>query len=239
MMTLNRKLVWLTLFSIAMGFMESAVVVYLREIYYPNGFSFPLVPIENKIALVEFLREAATIIMLFGIGMLTGKTAAQRFAFFIYCFAIWDLFYYVFLKMLMDWPASFMTWDILFLIPVPWVGPVITPCLVSLTMILLALAIVVFQERGINTQLKWKDWTWFILGSFIIITSFVWDYFLYVGKVNSKSTIWTLSSDNSMFQDIRTYIPAEFNWTLFVLGEFILLMGIMFYIRRIRAVSMA
>jgi hypothetical protein len=234
---LNKKLVWLTLFSIAMGFMESAVVVYLREIYYPNGFSFPLVPIENDIALVEFLREAATIIMLFGIGVLTGKTQAQRLAFFIYCFAIWDIFYYVFLKMLMDWPASFMEWDILFLIPVPWVSPVIAPCMVSLTMILLALAIVFFQERGINTQFNWKDWAGFILGSLTIIASFVWDYFLYVGKVNAKSTCWTLSSDNSLFQDIAAYVPTEFNWSLFLLGEAVLLVGIVLYIKRIRVLS--
>lgn len=236
-MTLKMKIVWLSLFSIAMGFMESAVVVYLREIYYPNGFSFPLVPIGNNIALVEFLREAATIIMLFGIGVLTGKSAAQRFAFFIYCFAIWDIFYYVFLKWLIDWPASFMTWDILFLIPVPWVGPVITPCVVSLTMILLALSIIFLQERGINTQLNRKDWAWFILGSLTIIASFVWDYFLYVGKLNSKSTIWTLSSDNSLFQDITAYVPIEFNWPLFLLGEAILLVGIVLYIKRVRSLS--
>jgi hypothetical protein len=233
-MTIEKKVVWLTLFSIAMGFMESAVVVYLREIYYPDGFAFPLVPIENDIALVEFLREAATIIMLFGIGVLTGKTAAQRFAFFIYCFAIWDIFYYVFLKWLIDWPSSLFTWDILFLIPVPWVGPVITPCLISLTMILLSLMIVLFQEQGANTKLSRIDWLFFSMGSLITIASFVWDYFLYIGRVNSNSKIWTLSSNNSLFHDIATYIPGEFNWPLFVMGEVILLIGIYLYYRRIR-----
>lgn len=93
---ITKTIVWLTLFSIAMGFMETAVVVYLRKIYYPGGFHFPLVPISSDIALIEFIREAATLIMLFGIGALTGKTVSQKFAFFIYCFAIWDIFYYVF-----------------------------------------------------------------------------------------------------------------------------------------------
>src|SRR5271167_2605871 len=105
-MNLTKKTGWLTLFSIAMGFMETAVVIYLRKVYYPRGFQFPLVPIEPSIALTEFLREAATIIMLLGIGILTGKTRAQKFAFFIYCFAVWDIFYYVFLKIFLNWPES-------------------------------------------------------------------------------------------------------------------------------------
>ena len=94
----TKVLIWLTLFSIAMGFMETAIVVYLRELYYPKGFQFPLTVIPSNIALVEFLREAATLIMLIGIGIVAGKNKPQRFAFFIYCFAIWDIFYYVFLK---------------------------------------------------------------------------------------------------------------------------------------------
>src|SRR5215204_495359 len=134
---LTKKLIWVTIFSIAMGFMETAIVVYLRKIYYPGGFQFPLVPMEADLVLVEILREAATIIMLVGIGILIGKNTSQKFAYFIYCFAIWDLCYYIFLKLLLDWPESLLTPDILFLIPVPWVGPVIGPCIISMTMIVL------------------------------------------------------------------------------------------------------
>ena len=96
MQTKNSTILWLTIFGIAMGFLETAVVIYLRRIYYPDGFKFPLVEIENGILSVEILREVATIIMLFAIGFLAGKTKLQRFAFFIYSFAIWDIFYYVF-----------------------------------------------------------------------------------------------------------------------------------------------
>jgi hypothetical protein len=120
---LFKTFLWLTLFSIAMGYMESAIVVYLRKIYYPDGFQFPLTPIEVHIRLTEILREAATLIMLITIGIVAGKTKLQRFSFFIFCFGIWDIFYYVFLKMLLGWPATIFDWDILFLIPVPWVGP--------------------------------------------------------------------------------------------------------------------
>ncbi|CAN5476760.1 hypothetical protein BH10BAC1_BH10BAC1_14060 [soil metagenome] len=126
-----KTIIWLTVFSIAMGFLETSIVVYLRKLYYPAGFEFPLVPVPIDIATTEFWREVATIIMLIGAGVMAGKNATQRFVFFLYSFAIWDIFYYVFLKLLRNWPESLFTWDILFLIPVPCVGPVIAPCIVS------------------------------------------------------------------------------------------------------------
>jgi len=234
MQSITKKITWLTIFSIAMGFMETAIVVYLRKIYYPGGFQFPLVPIDTDIALVEFLREAATIIMLVGIGILAGKTASQKFAFFIYCFAIWDIFYYVFLKMLLDWPASLLTWDILFLIPVPWVGPVIAPCIVSLTMIILTLCAVYFQEKGYNTKIKANEWMLLSAGSLTVILSFVWDYIKYVSQGNPARPIWTLSSKESLFREIENYIPTEYNWWIFLLGQSILIFAIMLFVRRIK-----
>src|ERR1700728_4235989 len=104
MKQLRRKIFWLTAFAIPMGFMEAAVVVYLREIYYANGFRFPLTPVQPSIGMTEFLREAATIIMLLAIGILTGKNTSQKFGIFIFCFGVWDIFYYVFLKALVGWP---------------------------------------------------------------------------------------------------------------------------------------
>ena len=89
---------WLAFFSIAMGFLEGAVVIYLRKIYYPDGFDFPLNIIQNDIALVEFLREAATLMMLITIGVIAGSNRTERLLFFCYCFGIWDLVYYAVLK---------------------------------------------------------------------------------------------------------------------------------------------
>ena len=86
-----KTIIWLAIFSIAMGYMESAVVIYLRKIYYPDGFQFPLTPLDAGIGLVELLREVATIIMLFGIATLSAKNTSLKFANFIFCFAIWDL----------------------------------------------------------------------------------------------------------------------------------------------------
>jgi hypothetical protein len=228
MNTLTKTIIWLTLFSIAMGFMETAVVVDLRELYYPKGFDFPLMPIAPKIALKEFLREAATIIMLAGIGILAGKNKMQRFAFFIYAFAIWDIFYYVFLKLLLDWPESLFTWDILFLIPIPWVGPVLAPCIVSLTMIALSYFIIHFQEKNYEVEFKWKEYSLLLLGCQIIIGSFLWDYI----ESHTISQIWMPSSENELLKDMANYIPQAYNWWIFWFGEAILLYGIWTFVVR-------
>ncbi len=186
---LGTKIFWLTAFSIAMGFLEAAVVVYLRKMYYPNGFHFPLTVVEPDIGMVEFLREAATVIMLLAIGILTGKNTSQKFGIFLFCFAIWDIFYYVFLKLLIGWPASLLDWDILFLIPVPWVGPVLAPCLVSLSMIVLTSAVIYFQEKGIDVHLKGKEWFLLISGALVIILSFVHDYLGYCSVTKSGISV--------------------------------------------------
>ncbi len=145
---MKRTLFWVTLFSIAMGFLESAVVIYLRELYYPHGFTFPLTPMPNKISVVEIWREAATVVMLLAVGVLAGRNRAERLAWFIIAFATWDIFYYIFLYIFVGWPQSLFTWDILFLIPVPWVGPVITPVIIAITMILYGLSVVYYSSRG-------------------------------------------------------------------------------------------
>ena len=78
------KILWITVFAIAMGFLESAVVIYLREIYYPGGFAFPLKLIGGTLALTEILREAATMIMLLMVASIASRRAIERFAWFIY-----------------------------------------------------------------------------------------------------------------------------------------------------------
>lgn len=100
-MKLRRLLVIISVFAIAMAYMESAVVVYIREIMYPGGFDFPLSHIPAKLALTEVLRELATLVMLVSIGILAGRSFSTGFAWFMYSFAIWDIFYYVFLWLLL------------------------------------------------------------------------------------------------------------------------------------------
>jgi len=236
MTSVYKKLFFLTAFSIAMGFVETAVVIYLRELYYPlpDGFKFPLVPIPPNIAVVEFLREAATIIMLAGVGILAGRNKTEKFAFFIYCFAVWDIFYYVFLKIFLNWPESFFTWDVLFLIPVPWVGPVLAPVFVSLVMILLAGIIVFFEERNVNTKFLWKETVPITFGCFIIIFSFMMDYVEYVLGSRSETGIWNVASEKALFEEVANYVPLHFNWLMFLTGGAVLLFGIAVFFFRMK-----
>lgn len=229
-----RTVIWLTLFSIAMGFLETSVVVYLRKLYYPEGFGFPLVAVSPDIAITEFWRELATLIMLLGAGILAGKNAQQKFVFFLYCFAIWDIFYYVFLYVLLGWPQSLLTWDILFLIPVPWVGPVLCPCLVSLTMISLAMVTLYGQSRGHSGKLHYTEKIILLAGCAIILTSFMWDYFQYVQHFGNGKTVWSLSADKDLFSEASGYIPTQFNWTLFWCGQTLIAGGVLLFGMRMR-----
>ncbi|NJN41520.1 MAG: hypothetical protein HC811_04040 [Flammeovirgaceae bacterium] len=219
-MSHQKRIIWLTIFSIAMGFLEAAVVVYLRELYYPEGFNFPLTSMDIHVALTEIGREAATVIMLLGVGMLGGKTPYQRFSFFIASFAIWDIFYYVFLKIILDWPASLLTWDILFLIPVPWVGPVITPVLISITMLILAWAINVRCLQEVSHSVSRQEWLILITGSLLVVGSWTIDYITF--SMQRSDSLLAFSS----------YIPKNYNWFVFAMGEFTLLFAIYkFWIR--------
>jgi len=231
---LIKKFTWVTLFSIAMGFMETVVVVYLRRIYYPDGFHFPLVPMDANLAIVEIMREAATIIMLLGIGYLAGKNTSQKFAWFIFSFAIWDICYYIFLKLLLNWPESFLSWDILFLIPVPWVGPVIAPCVISFTMLILASGIIYFQEHGCNTRIASKEWVLLSSGSLTVIVSFIWDFVSFMFREETGARIYTLTEKN---MDILNYVPSQFNWWLFATGELLIILGVVLFVKRMKSMK--
>ena len=134
-MSLRRRIAWLIVFAVAMAYVESAVVVYLRAIYYPQGFSFPLVLMPPGMVAIELGREAATLVMLLGVAMLAGKDRWDSIALFCIAFGVWDIAYYVWLWVFLRWPPSLLTWDVLFLIPVPWTGPVVAPVIVSVVMI--------------------------------------------------------------------------------------------------------
>lgn len=133
----------MVILATAFGYIEAAVVVYLRQIFHPEGFTFPLAVFgisetARKMLLVEIGREAATIVVIISGCILAGHNRRQRLAFFLIIFAVWDIFYYVFLKIILGWPASITDWDILFLIPVAWAGPVLAPVLASGVMLVLA-----------------------------------------------------------------------------------------------------
>jgi len=172
----TRRIFWLLLFTVGMAYVESAVVVYLRGIYYPRGFSFPLVIIPEGMAGIEIGREAATILMLTGLAMLAGSDKWERFLLFCLAFAVWDILYYVWLEMFIGWPDSILAWDILFLIPVPWVGPVLAPVLVSAAMTAASALLLREKSRGVTLSFPAGLWALAVAGGLLVILSFTLDY---------------------------------------------------------------
>ncbi len=172
----SKRLLWITLFAIGMGWVEAALVVYLRLLYYPDGFAFPIIVIPLSVGWIELVREAATILMLVAVGVLTGRTKLERFGWFMYAFGVWDIVYYIGLKLSIGWPENLFTWDLLFLLPLPWIGPVLTPILVSVAMMFACIVIVIQQDN--NTPLKptMRTWVAEIICGLIIIFSFIIDY---------------------------------------------------------------
>jgi hypothetical protein len=212
-------LLYVGLFAIAMGYLESAVVVYIRALYYPDGFAFPMRLISSQIMMTELWREAATMVMLLGVGWLAGKTVLQRFAYFIYAFAIWDIFYYVFLWALISWPQSLLTWDVLFFIPTTWVGPVIAPVINSLTMILLALVIIGRGDAPWRVFTKRMVWVLLIAGSIIIIFSYTLEYSQFILQRYSWHDLLVDGISKEMLISGTEYMPQKFPWWIFLIGE--------------------
>ena len=170
-----RKIFWILVFSIAMALVEAAVVVYLWALYYPEGFAFPLPMITVRHLIVELGREAATIFMLLSVAALIGKRFWEKFAYFVICFGFSDIFYYLWLKLALGWPSSLLDWDILFLIPLPWIGPVIAPVSIAIMMILAGLLIIALYKRGYDFRPSFLTWVLTIIGTLTILYSFMRD----------------------------------------------------------------
>lgn len=170
-----KTIIWVTIFAIAMAFAESAVVVYLRAIFYPEGFSFPLKAFTDYKIVVEVMREAATLFMLAAVAYLAGRKFWERFAYFMISFGIWDIFYYVWLKVLLDWPSSMFEWDVLFLIPLPWIGPVIAPVSIAVLMIVFGLCIVHSFQEDEDIKAAPLSYVLAFSGTVIILYSFMYD----------------------------------------------------------------
>jgi hypothetical protein len=126
----------LWIFALAFGWMEAATVVYLRATSpsLPGpfaGLQVPLVLISGRLLTTEVVREMATLLVLGAVASLAGRRRSDRTGAFLLAFGVWDLVYYLVLRLISGWPNSLTDPDILFLIPWPWVGPVWAPMLVA------------------------------------------------------------------------------------------------------------
>jgi hypothetical protein len=230
----NLKLTFsrLFVFAVAMGFLEGIVVVYLRQVYYPKGFDFPLTLLSPEMLSVEWIREIATIVMLDAIAWIAGKNLLQRGSFFLFVFGVWDIFYYVALKLILDWPSSLLTWDILFLIPVPWLGPVMAPVLISLVMIVVSLLFTFLPEKGYPIVIKPLEWILLVAGNGIMFFTFIRDYLNLIiqsgitegsGNAEVKAGFWKM---------ITSYVPVHYNWMLYTAGMLVVLIALFLIIKR-------
>jgi hypothetical protein len=196
---------WLVvvLFAVAMAWFEAATVYYLRVMvdrvdpYQPN----PL-PMDGIVEPVELAREAATLVMLAAVGALAGRNWRTRLGYAAIAFGVWDVFYYVFLKFISGWPRSLLDWDILFLLPLPWWGPVLAPICIALLMI--AWGTQVTQRAGrcavALTSTVWRlNW----LGTAIALYVFMAD---------------ALRAVPDGLEATRLVLPAAFNWPVFLVA---------------------
>jgi hypothetical protein len=133
----HTRWVVVVIFAIGMAWVEAATVYYLRlmvdrvQPYHEN----PL-PMQGVLGQVELVREAATLVMLVTVGMLAGRTRRAQAGYAAIAFGVWDIFYYLFLRIIGGWPRSLFDWDVLFLLPLPWWGPVLAPVSIALLMII-------------------------------------------------------------------------------------------------------
>jgi len=187
--------IYLILFA-SLAYIESAIVVYLREIYYPHGFHFPIIIIQNHIAIIEIGREAITIIILWFSTMLAAEKFKERFALFLFNFGIWDIFYYIWLKVFINWPLEWLEWDVLFLIPLPWVSPWFAPVIVSIGFIISAFLVLKYPEKFAERIFNKTEWTLEIISAGLILWSFLWQ----------------------SMHVLNEGIPQYYPWWLFILG---------------------
>jgi len=223
----KRKFYILLTFAIAMGFLEAIVVVYLRELYYPDGFSFPLKLFPVHIYFVEIIRELTTIVMLITIGLLAGKNRIQKFAFFLFAFGIWDIAYYLGLKLFLNWPASFLTWDLLFLIPIPWVGPVLAMVICSVGMALISLLFVSLEDCSASIKFTVKEIIIMTAGVFIIFATYIHDYSVMIVKGGYLSHFFSLFKNQQFRKLSAQYVPVFYNWYLFFIGVVLILVSVL------------
>src|SRR6478736_10206884 len=192
------------LFAVAMAWVESASVYYLRvlvdrvEPYQPT----PL-PMQGVLGGVELAREAATLVMLATLGALAGSTLAARVSYTAIAFGVWDICYYVFLWIMGGWPRSLLDWDILFLLPLPWWGPVLAPVLIATLMIIWGTFAVFFEHHPRPAVSNGHIWLACLAGTSIALYVFMADA-LRVAAGGARA--------------VREVLPSGFNWPLFLVA---------------------
>jgi hypothetical protein len=204
-----KRLIWVAVYAIAMGFLEAVCVIYIRKIF-PVEANFPIPPMDQLG--VEIVREVCTIVMLVAVAWLGGINTRTRLACFFYAFGLWDILYYVGLAWMSGWPSSLLDWDCLFLIPKPWYGPVLAPVLISVYLILSCCFLHAREIRNNPLRVSVK-------GVILQITTFAVWYWSFVKDADQI----TANGFKGIF----------YSWPLFILGLFLGIAGLWLSARKI------
>jgi len=200
---LVRQWCLVAIYAMAMAWVESACVYYLRVLVNRvEPYQLNPLPMDGVLGSIEIAREASTLLMLLAIGALAGRTWRTRLGYAAIAFGIWDIAYYAFLKLMSGWPTSLFDWDILFLIPLPWWGPVLAPICIALLMIVGGTMVCYRASRGSTTGTAVR---WQLTGLGIVLALYVF----------MRDAIHVLPGGS---EALRTVLPQAFNWTLFLLA---------------------
>jgi hypothetical protein len=189
-------------FAAGMAWVEAACVYYLRVLvdrvqpYQPD----PL-PIHGTLGEVELVREGATLLMLAMVGMLAGRTWRARLGYAAIAFGAWDVLYYVFLRIMSGWPTSLFDWDILFLLPLPWWGPVLAPVGIASLMIVWGTLVTQWHDRAPATRFTRASWGMSVAGIMLALWVFMAD---------------AIRALPGGIDAVRQVLPTAFNWPVFV-----------------------
>lgn len=212
---------WTVLFfAIAMAWVEAALVFDLRTLVDRiEPYQKDPLPIIGALGPVELVREFATLVMLFTVGLLVGNNNWRtRLGYMLVAFGVWDIFYYIFLRVICGWPHSLLDWDILFLLPLPWWGPVLAPVLIATLMILWGTIASQFERSAPGRLSNWQVYLPSVIGGLLALYVFMAD---------------ALRVVEQGVDVIRQVLPQEFSWPLFCLALALMAMSILLELRRI------
>jgi hypothetical protein len=203
------------IFAIAMAWMEAASVFYIRALVDRiEPYQINPLPIDNPLGSVELWREAATLVMIATMGLLAGRTWRHRTGYAALAFGAWDIFYYVFLRLISGWPRTLLDWDVLFLLPLPWWGPVLAPVSIALVMILWGTLVTQLDDRASEARWPWA------LGSLGIVVA------LAVFMIDA----WLALPDGR--DAVLGVLPTTFNWPLFCVALLLMASPALRYLSR-------
>jgi hypothetical protein len=195
----GKRFLGVSAYAIAMAFVEAAVVVYLRGLLHITNDYVVL----GRYVTIETWREAATIVMLVSVGWMAGRRWPERLAYGLFAFGLWDIWYYVWLKVLIGWPETLLGWDVLFMIPLRWWGPVLSPVIIATAMCLNAVLAVVRMESGERLGFTPARVGTVVLGGLLALYVFMSD------------SIHALLAGRGDWETLR---PEPFQWPLFLLA---------------------